>query len=310
MRIILLTGFALFCLSQAYAAEAAGLTNSLGMALVKISAGDFVMGSPKEYAEATARKVTSNWYRDSAPSEWPQRRVRISRPFYMGAHEVTLGQFRAFVQATSYRTDAERDGKGAAGKRAGKWVESEAEFNWRNMGYDRNDEEPVVNVSWNDARAFCDWLSKKEKTTYRLPTEAEWEYACRAGTTTAFFWGDDETLRSQFAWTSANSGGGPRKIGELKPNPWGLYDMLGNAYEYCADGWSTNVAAALRAPSGNVFVDPFVPSGNAGNLIVVRSTSWGTNPLHCRSAFRGSAPKDHRNQRDGFRVVRALQNAD
>lgn len=160
------------------------LTNSLGMVFVQLPAGQVLMGSPKDYAEAMARKVTYDWYRDSAPSEWPQRRVRITKPFHLGKHEVTLGQFRAFVDATLYRTDAERDGKGAGGKRAGEWVEQAPEFSWKNTGYNRADNEPVNNVSWNDAVAFCAWLSKKEAATYRLPTEAEWEYAARADTTT------------------------------------------------------------------------------------------------------------------------------
>ncbi|MBI3416774.1 MAG: formylglycine-generating enzyme family protein [Verrucomicrobia bacterium] len=262
------------------------------------------MGSPKDYAEAMAKKVVYDWYRDSAPSEWPQRRVKISRPFELGKYETTLAQFRRFVEVTGYRTDAERDGKGAAGKRDGKWVEQAPEFNWREMGYSRGDDEPVVNVSWNDAVVFCEWLRKSTGTKHRLPTEAEWEYTCRAGSTHTFFWGDDEVRRKEFAWSGDNSGGHPHPVGQLQPNAWGLHDMLGNAYEYCADGWSTNIAAVLGKPGALRFTDPLVKVGNGNAEIVVRSTSWGTNALHCRNAFRGSAPKDHRNHRDGFRVVR------
>jgi len=261
------------------------------------------MGSPPDYAAAMAKKVTYDWYRDSAPSEAPPRRVKISRPFELGKTEVTLAQFRRFVDATGYQTDAERDGKGASGKRDDKWVEQTPQFNWREMGYARADDEPVVNVSWNDAVAFCEWLTKTEGAKHRLPTEAEWEYACRAGTTAPAFWGDDDK-RKEFAWSGDNSGGHPHRVAQLAPNPWGLHDILGNVYEYCADGWSTNIAATLGRQGADKFTDPLVPSDGSGAEIVVRSTSWGTNPLHCRSAFRGSAGKTHRNLRDGFRVVR------
>jgi formylglycine-generating enzyme required for sulfatase activity len=274
------------------------------MIFVTVPAGEFLMGSPQDYAAAMAKKVTYTWYRDSAPSEAPPRRVKISRAFELGRTEVTLAQFRKFVDATGYKTDAERDGKGASGQRDGKWVEQSPGFSWREMGYARAEDEPVVNVSWNDAVAFCAWLTRAEGMTYRLPTEAEWEYACRAGTTTPAFWGDGDQRRKEFAWSGDNSSGHPHPVARLAPNPWGLHDMLGNVYEYCADGWSTNVDAALGKPGATAFVDPLVPSSGVASEIVVRSTSWGTNPLHCRSAFRGSAGKTHRNLRDGFRVVR------
>jgi formylglycine-generating enzyme required for sulfatase activity len=286
------------------AAEPPRSTNAIGMVFITVPAGQFVMGSPREYAEAMAKKVTYNWYRESAPSETPPRRVTISRAFALGQTEVTLAQFRKFVDATGYKTDAERDGKGASGQRDGRWVEQSPAFSWAEMGYTRADDEPVVNVSWNDAVAFCGWLTQTDGVTYRLPTEAEWEYACRAGTTTPAFWGEDDRRRKEYAWSAENSGDRPHPVARLQANPWGLHDMLGNVYEYCADGWSTNVAVSLGKPAANEFMDPLVPSGGAGSEIVVRSTSWGTNPLHCRSAFRGSAGKTHRNLRDGFRVVR------
>ena len=115
--------------------------------------------------------------------------MRITRPFYLGVYEVTVGQFRQFVEATDYRTEAERDGEGGWGWTGKKWDGRKPEFTWRNIGIPQPDAYPVVNVSWNDAVAFCQWLSGKEGRTYRLPTEAEWEYACRAGTTTPFHWG-------------------------------------------------------------------------------------------------------------------------
>ena len=112
-------------------------------------------------------------------TEHPQHRVRITQAFYLGTHHVTVGQFRRFVADDDYKTDAEKDGKGGFGTDdEGHWARK-PEYTWRNPGFAQTDEHPVVNVSWNDATAFCQWLSRKEGNTYRLPTEAEWEYAYR-----------------------------------------------------------------------------------------------------------------------------------
>jgi len=143
--------------------------DSRGKKLVLIPAGEFMMGSPEDEEERN--------------DEEKQHRVRITRSFYLGIHEVTIAQFRRFVDDTKYKTEAEKDELGGLG-----WNEAEGKFKvdpkytWRNSGFKQEDSHPVVNVSWNDAEAFCAWLSKKEGQAYRLPTEAEWEYACRAGT--------------------------------------------------------------------------------------------------------------------------------
>ena len=129
-------------------------------------------------------------------NEYPKHKVRITKPFYLGTYHVTRGQFRQFVSAAGYKTDVETSGKPMTGWdrekknlgmrypawESGKPKLSDKDYSWRNPGFEQTDEHPVVNVSWNDAVAFCKWLSKKEGKTYRLPTEAEWEYACRAGT--------------------------------------------------------------------------------------------------------------------------------
>jgi formylglycine-generating enzyme required for sulfatase activity len=240
------------------------------------------------------RKV-HEWYLASPPSEGPPRRVRLTRPFALGVTEVTIGQFRRFVREAGYRTDAERDGKGGEGRIEGRW-QRRPEFHWNRIGYRQRDDEPVVNVTWRDADAFCRWLSRKEGRTYRLPTEAEWEYACRAGTTTRFYWGDDAARMDEYAWHGGNSNNGPHPVSRRKPNAWGLYDMSGGVYEYCRDFYASD---AYRT-SGNV--DPRGPA--TGTSHVVRSGSWGTLGIHCRSAFRGDGESlDHRNQRDGFRVA-------
>jgi formylglycine-generating enzyme required for sulfatase activity len=285
------------------------LTNTLGMVFVLIPAGEFQMGSRDREVQAflfeMEQKNVAAWYRQSPPSEIPRHPVRLAQPFYFGAHEVTVGSFSNFVQQTGYRTDAERDGAGGDGRSEGKWTRR-AEFNWRNMGYNRDDTEPVVNVTWNDAVAFCEWLSKKERARYRLPTEAEWEYACRAGTTTRYFWGDTDEHRDEYVWHAENAGGFPHPVAQLKSNAFGLFDLNGNVYEYCSDWFSTNwyQKAALEAQRNGILINPTGPS--AGTEKVVRGGSWGTAPMHCRSAFRGGAGLTHRNMRDGFRVVREV----
>ena len=148
---------------------AVDLGGGVKLELVLIPAGEFLMGS-----------LDSD--RDGIPNEHPQHRVRISKPFYLGTYHVTRGQFRQFVTDSGYKTDVEKgEDPGAYGWNAdANNVEFSKKYTWRNSGFEQTDEHPVVNVSWNDAVAFCKWLSGKEGKTYRLPTEAEWEYACRA----------------------------------------------------------------------------------------------------------------------------------
>jgi formylglycine-generating enzyme required for sulfatase activity len=180
---------------------AVDLGGGVKMELVLIPAGEIKMGSG-ESAEDTAAFFKKSYGMDSLTADWfkdehPQHRVRITKPFYLGTCHVTRGQFRRFVADTQYLTDAEKAEKpGAFGWDPDKKTFGfNARYSWRNAGFEQTDEHPVVNVSWNDAVAFCKWLSKKEGKTYRLPTEAEWEYACRAGTTTRYYSGDDpETL--------------------------------------------------------------------------------------------------------------------
>ena len=171
------------------------------MKLTLIPAGEFMMGSG-ESAEETAEFFRKNYGMDRLTADYfkdehPQHRVRITKPFYLGTYHVTRGQFRQFVKDSGYTTDAEKGKKpGAFGWNPDtKKCEFNEKYSWRNAGFEQSDEHPVVNVSWNHSVEYCKWLSKKERKTYRLPTEAEWEYACRAGTTTRYYSGDDpETL--------------------------------------------------------------------------------------------------------------------
>jgi formylglycine-generating enzyme required for sulfatase activity len=299
------------------------LTVDLGggakLEMVLIPAGEFKMGSG-ESAEETAAFFNKTYgidflSADIFKDEHPQHRVRITKPFYLGTYHVTRGQFRQFVKDTGYKTDAEKgDRPGVWGwdpdkKKAG-FIEK---YSWQNAGFEQTDEHPVINVSWNDALAFCEWLSKKEGKTYRLPTEAEWEYACRAGTTTRFYSGDDpETLAKvgnvadaaakakfpEWKYTiKANDGYVfTAPVGKFEPNAFGLYDMHGNAWQWCADWYGAEYYAAspIDDPTGPV----------SGAVRVLRGGSWGNGPSVSRSAGRVRGAPGNRGIVGGFRVAR------
>ena len=245
-------------------------------------------------AEAKQRSEPQ-WYIDRLPGEAPQHRVRISRPFCLGTCEVTVGQFRQFVADVSYLTEAEKDGKGGYGNDAtGQWMQK-PEWKWLEPGFTQSDVHPVVHVSWNDAVAFCEWLSRKEGTTYRLPTEAEREYACRAGTTTLWHCGDSDATLQERVWFAANSQGKTHPVGQLKPNAWGLFDLHGNVWEWCGDWFDNGYYQNL--PSA----DPMGPMAGSGR--VYRAGGWSSPASSCRSALRFANRPHYRDSRLGFRVA-------
>jgi formylglycine-generating enzyme required for sulfatase activity/serine/threonine protein kinase len=285
-----------FCLKysgspQAYQAGALlpklpRLENSIGMKLAPIPPGKFWMGSSA---------TESRRHKDGR--EEPQHEVEITRPFYLGVHEVTVGQFRAFVQATGYKTEAETNG-GALVRDA---REKKAKFTldpnayWENPTFEQTDNEPVVCVSWNDACAFCAWLSRKERQTYVLPTEAQWEYCCRAGSQTTFGFGDDVQQLADHAWYLRNSELKTHPVGQKAPNAWGLADMHGNAWEWCHDWYERDYYQ--RSPRQ----DP--PGPAEGETRVMRGGAIYVTVNPCRAAFRGNFPPSQRNPDFGFRVV-------
>ena len=277
------------------------VTNSLGMKLVLIPAGEFLMGSDDSD-------------KDAYDFEKPRHRVRISRPFSLGVHEVTRGQFRRFVESGIYRTEAEREGKGSYGFNEEKKIwEHAPKYTWRDTGFTQGEDHPVVNVSWDDAVSFCAWLGRIEGRTYRLPTEAEWEYACRWGMTTRFWVGDDAeslagvgnvadgTAKAKYPeWTEAMAARDgfvfTAPVGRLRPNPFGLFDMHGNVYEWCSDGHDT--AYYQRSPEAD-------PSGpREAQFREYRGGGWFLGPRFARSAVRRWAGPDYRTSDLGFRVVR------
>lgn len=278
-----------------------------GIVLVLIPAGEFLMGSPE--GESGRSK-----------GERQHRRV-IRQPFYLGETEVTVGQFRRFVQATRYQTDAERgtpdgdnQGRGAFaatpdGDRT--WT---ATASWQNpfpnlKDYRIQDNHPVIHVSWNDARRFC------EHFNLRLPSEAQWEYACRAGNTGRFFWGEseaggtgyanvaDETSKRRFPSTNElfpfNDGVALiSAVGRYKPNAWMLRDMIGNVEEWCEDAY-------VKYPEAGA--DESAACGDAGAARVLRGGSWLGNAVTSRCTARIGMRPSARRDFQGFRVATTIE---
>ena len=231
--------------------------------MVWIPPGTFTMGSPDDEV---------NRYSD----EGPQTRVTISKGFWMGKYELTQGQYQELMDNNPSRFTGDLN-------------------------------RPVEQVSWNDALAYCNQLTEQQRQdgwlpegyVYRLPTEAEWEYACRAGTTTRFTYGDapDHSLLGPYAWyVDNNSDHKTHPVGQKKPNPWGLYDMHGNVWEWCLDWWSDNL------PGGSE-TDPMGP--DSGSYRVRRGGNWNNSAGSCRSANRDYRRPVISNQIHGFRPVLA-----
>jgi formylglycine-generating enzyme required for sulfatase activity len=277
-------------------AEPRTITDGIGMKLVLVPAGEFAMGSSWEEISSWDYWCYQQGNRLDIDNEGPRHRVRITRPFYLGACPVTVGQFRKFTSDAGYQTDAEKgENKGALGldPATGKF-EFKADYSWRNPGFEQRDDHPVVCASWNDAAAFCKWLSGKERRSYRLPTEAEWEYACRGGTTTGYSFGDDGAALGDYAWYSGNSGRRTQAVGGKRPNGFGLYDMHGNACQWCADWYDAHYYE--KSPVD----DPKGPA--AGSWAVARGGSFSAPPIVLRSASRLFSPSG-RSCNFGFRVV-------
>ena len=263
--------------------------NSLGMKLALIPAGKFLMGSPAKEAERSA-------------DEGPQHEVEITKPFYLGIHPVTVGTFRTFVQRSGYKTEAEKSG-GTYRWAGGRW-ELDPNTNWLKPGFKQSKDHPVNCVSWNDAQTFCKWLGEIEKErAYRLPTEAEWEYACRGGapSSTPSHFGDSlSSAQANFdgkcPYGGASKGQHLKRTtagGSYKANAFGLFDMHGNVWEWCADLYGAYTRQSLKDPPGPA----------TGQLRILRGGSWGVNGRYCRSACRFSNFPGNRGINFGFRVV-------
>jgi formylglycine-generating enzyme required for sulfatase activity len=202
------------------------------------------------------------------------------------------------VDDRGYQTEAERDGKGGYGLVDGQWKQ-DPRFVWNaDLGYEQADDHPVVNVSGNDVTAFCQWLSEQDAATSHLPSEAQWEYACRAGATTAWYCGDSETALHEHAWFQVNSGMTPHPVGQLRPNVWGLYDLHGHVWEWCQDWWAVDYYGASPRE------DPTGPA--EGSYRVFRSGCWFYDASFCRAAFRLRYGPSGRFNDLGFRLARTV----
>jgi serine/threonine protein kinase len=296
--------------------------NTLGMDLVLIPPASFLMGSSHAQIEA-AREMAAprRGKSDDAEEprfdqEEPRHRVTLHHAYLLAATEVTVRQFGEFVAATEYATDAERFHNAEAGQDDHQ-EGSQNKFDWRHPEHETNDDVPVTQVTWCDAVRFANWLSERENMTpcyvplgkhnfqldisangYRLPTEAEWEFACRAGTTTQFSFGNDVALLGQYAWYAKDSAGLPHPTALKRPNAFGLHDMHGNVAEWCHDWFATNYySLASRS-------DPLGP--DSGTVHAVRGGSFrDPRGSFCRSAYRLDGGTV-RNGRTGFRLLRVI----
>ena len=278
-----------------------------GMEFVWVTGGCFMMGQSESEKTYLIREVGEADYKDYYSDELPRHRVCVDG-FWMGKTEVTRGQFREFVREMGYKTDAEKKGKAKVFNKDTDWKWKELPgYNWKKVGYSQNDTHPAACISWNDAKAFADWLSRKTGRRVQLPTEAQWEYAARGGTDGMRFWGSDDSDACRYA-NAADKGNGWKTnfpcddgyeftapVGNYRPNPFGLYDMLGNVWEWCADWHGDDYYS--RSPKD----DPRGPS--SGRYRVLRGGAWLSVPRSVRAADRGWGTPDNRGTDHGFRLV-------
>ena len=298
--------------------------NSIGMCFVHIPAGEFTMGSPET--------------EPMRGSDEALHRVRISRSFLLCIHEVRVRDFAAFVQATNYQTSVELRPLDPKRYNNFKWLDEQSgRITWRNPGFPQTEKHPVVHVTWSDADTFCRWLSTKEKRHYQLPSEAQWEYACRAGMRNTYPGGNNpENVRSRanvgdylyarhienakrltgftvnwYDWFPLDDGYTyTAPVGRYLPNGFGLYDMTGNVAEFCRDYLHTD--AYRKSPRD----DPDFSSNPDPNpvlsdrpLHVVRGGSFLSCPPHARIANRAADVLDSAGPSLGFRVMIVIEPA-
>ena len=252
------------------------MTNSIGMRFVLIPPGEFDMGSTEEEVAKLLEQAKAtnqpDWYIDFLPFEAPKHRVRITKPIYLGQCEVTSAEYELVVGSnpSQFKDDPTR---------------------------------PVEMVNWFEARGFCRKLGEQPEEQaahagYRLPTEAEWEHACRAGTTTTWYGADDEVVLKEQAWLGANAGRTTHPVRQKAPNFWGLYDMHGNVWEWCQDLWGDRYYATSPLDD---------PAGAAGGSDrVYRGGSWSSDAWGCRAAVRIRDGPSDRNLNLGFRLARTV----
>jgi formylglycine-generating enzyme required for sulfatase activity len=273
--------------------------------MLVVPTGNFMMGAPDDEAGRT-------------DAQTPQHQVTISKGFALSQADITVGQFREFVRASGYKPDSVTNGGASVYDERTGVMRDDSSATWEDdyVGHPAADHLPVVNISWSDANAYVQWLSQRTGKHYRLPSEAEFEYALRGGTTTRYWWGKGtpttkvENLTGSLdrspsgrRWSHAFQGygdgyWGPAPVMSFAPNPFGLYDIDGNVSEWMADCWHDSY---IRAPvDGSAWVNP------GCSTRVVRGGSWGSSPEQVNSAYRQGADASVRSGRVGFRILREL----
>jgi formylglycine-generating enzyme required for sulfatase activity len=248
--------------------------------LVQIPAGQFQMGSQAGDSD-----------------ERPVHKVSIKESFYIGRTEVTVRQFRAFAEATGYKTQADR-GNWGYNYAWGFTIVPGRGFNWHKPKFPQTEENPAVCISWNDAVAFCSWISKETGRHFRLPSEAEWEYACRGGKDFDYAENPNEA-----GWYRDNSGNKTHPVAQKKPNDWGLYDMHGNAWEWCLDVWHSNYKGAPTDGSPWLTED-YLP--RIAIRRVLRGGAWCRRDFELNASYRYRGTQDFRSDGSGFQAPRLL----
>ena len=262
----------------------------IDLELAPIPAGEFQMGSP------AGKFIFFGREKGRRRNEAPFHMVRLSRHFWIGICPVTIGAYIEFISSKNRDPFIKWTPKGCPVDKAGGNPSIDEGF-WGNML------QPMVELPWHAANAFCRWLTERERKDnrlpegyiYRLPTEAEWEYSCRAGTCGRFFFGNNEEELEQYAWFARNSGGKTHPVGIKKPNQWGLFDMYGNVWEWCHDKYDSYSAEDTVNPTGP----------KLGTSFVRRGGSWINDYNHCRSACRNNWEPGAMFKYLGFRIVLA-----
>ncbi len=260
--------------------------------MVVVPAGNFTIGS-SDLEKSWAVSHGSN--AESVSDESPQHNVSL-RSFAIGKYDVTRGEYATFVRETGYSAG------GGCFESSMPKANKRADGSWQNPGFKQTDRDPVTCVSWQDAQAYVSWLNSKVRqsgstsTLYRLPSESEWEYAARAGTTARFWWGDDDSKAANNAWFKDNSGGHTHPVGSKPANRFGLYDMVGNVWQWTEDCYDETYANAPTDGSAN--------KGTKDCLRVDRGSCWLYSTWLLRSATRERNPPDYRDVVMGFRVAK------
>jgi len=319
--------------------------SKIGLEFVRLPAGEYWRGM--DGGDTEHEFLLEHLYstKPSIGSEQPAHGVVISKPFDLARTEVTVAQFRKFVDATGYKTDAEK-GEGALGlvdPENRDFVDRyrvDSSVTWRDPGFEQTPEHPVVAVSWRDATAFCEWLGEAEGVEYRLPSEAEWEYACRAGGKDWYSWGRDPDLAYEHANVAdaalenahdemvsyqravrlkPGEGDGhvyTAPVASAKANAWGLYDMHGNVWEWCRDRWQGSrykeIIKDVPRPERNEYrvTDPVfleeTDQHEYGDWRTIRGGAWNCAPANVRASIRTYQEAEDATVYTGFRVLREV----